>query len=126
MRRDATMTYILPYNDKRKQLLKMKFLVNEQNVSVMYIDINAISGCFDLNIFQQDECFCSKLKIQVDYAKSNLNTSLSQILMICQLLPFVRVGQYRIMTLIYSEDNASNQNNLYMYFTFNVNKTNRD
>ena len=34
---------ILPYSDKRKQLLKMKFLVNEQNVSVMYIDINAIS-----------------------------------------------------------------------------------
>ena len=33
----------LPYSDKRKQLLKMKFLVNEQNVSVMYIDINAIS-----------------------------------------------------------------------------------
>ena len=48
---------ILPYSDKRKQLLKMKFLVNEQNVSVMYmnIDINAISICLDLNIFQQDE-----------------------------------------------------------------------
>ena len=30
------------YSDKRKQLLKMTFLVNEQNVSVMYIDINAL------------------------------------------------------------------------------------
>ena len=29
------------YSDKRKQILKIKFLVNEQNVSVMYIDINA-------------------------------------------------------------------------------------
>ena len=71
----------------------MKFLVNEQNVSVMYIDTNAISGCLDLNIFQQDECFYSKLGIQVEYAKSNLKTSLSQILVICQLLPFVKVGQ---------------------------------
>ena len=35
------MTTLLPYNDKRKQLLKMTFLINEQNVSVMYIDINA-------------------------------------------------------------------------------------
>ena len=34
---------ILPYSDKRKQLLKMTFLVNEQNLSFMYIDINAIS-----------------------------------------------------------------------------------
>ena len=30
-------------------------------MSVMYIDINAISLYIDLNIFQQDECFCSKL-----------------------------------------------------------------
>ena len=34
---------ILPYSNKRKQLWKMKFLVNEQNVSVVHIDINAIS-----------------------------------------------------------------------------------
>ena len=46
---------------KGSNSLKMKFLVNEQNVSV----INAISGCLDLDIFQQDECFCSKLGIQV-------------------------------------------------------------
>ena len=38
-----TRTTILPYSDERKQLLKIKFLVNEQNVSVIYIDINAIS-----------------------------------------------------------------------------------
>ena len=87
----------LLYNDKRKQLLKMTFLVNEQKVSVMYmyIDINAISGCLDLNNFQQDECFCSKLGIQVEYAKFNLKTSLSQIWVIGQLLPFVIVQQYR-------------------------------
>ena len=30
---------VLPYSDIRKQLLKITFLVNEQNVSVMYIDI---------------------------------------------------------------------------------------
>ena len=80
-------------SDKRKQLMKMKFLVNEPNVSVMYIDINAISLYFDLNIFQQDECFCSKLGMDIEYPKSNLKTSLSQIWVICQLLPFVRVGQ---------------------------------
>ena len=84
----------LPYTDKRKQLLKMKFLVNEQNVSVMYIDINAISLCLDLNISQQDECFCLKLGMEVEYAKSNLKTSLSQIWVICELLPFVSAGQY--------------------------------
>ena len=38
----------LPYSDKRKQLFKMTFLVNEQNVSGMYIDISAISLCLDL------------------------------------------------------------------------------
>ena len=71
----------------------MTLLVNEQNVPVMYIDIDAISFYLDLNIFQQDECFCSKLGMEVEYAKSNLQTSLSQIWMICQMLPFVRVGK---------------------------------
>ena len=85
---------ILPYSDKRKQLLKMKFLVNEQNVSVMYIGIDAISWCLDFNIFQQDKCFCSKLGLEVKHAKSNLKQLLSQIWVICHLLPFVRVGQY--------------------------------
>ena len=89
------MASILPYSDKRKQLLKMTILVNEQNVSVMYIDINTISLYLGLNIFQQDECSCSKLGVEVEYAKSNLKTSLSQIWLICQLLPFVRVGQYK-------------------------------
>ena len=67
-------------------------------MSVVYMDIDAISSyiLIDLNIFQQDECFCSKLGMEVEYAmyKSNLKTSLSQIWRICQLLPFVRVGQY--------------------------------
>ena len=80
--------FILPYNDKRKQLLKMTFLVNERNVSVMYIYIDAISLYLDLNIFQQDKCFCSKLGMEVEYAKANLKTSLYQIWVICQLLPF--------------------------------------
>ena len=30
---------LMSYSDKRKQLLKMTFLVNEQNVSVMYTNI---------------------------------------------------------------------------------------
>ena len=61
----------------------------------MYIDINAISLCLDLNVFQQDECFCTKLGLEGECAKSNLKTSLSQIWVICHLLPFVRVGQSR-------------------------------
>ena len=32
--------------------------------------------------------------MEVEYAQSNLKPSLSQIWVICQLLPFVRVGQY--------------------------------
>ena len=50
----------------------MTFLVNEQNVCVMYIDINAISLCLALNILQQDEYSCSELGKEVEYAKSNL------------------------------------------------------
>ena len=91
-------TIMLPYSDKRKQLLKMTFLVNEQNVSVMYIDINRILSYLDLNIFQQDGCFCSKLRMELEYAKSNLKPSLSQIQVICQLLPFVRIGQHGYYT----------------------------
>ena len=49
----------------------MTFPVNEQNVSVMCIDINALSLYLDLNIFQQDECSCSKLGMDVEYAKSS-------------------------------------------------------
>ena len=30
-----------------------------------------ISLCLDLNISQQDECFCSKLRLEEDHAKSN-------------------------------------------------------
>ena len=78
----------------------MTFLTNEQNVSVMYIDINVISLCLDLNIFQQVECFCSKVGMEVEYAKSNLKTSISQIWGICDLLPFVRVGQYMVFVAL--------------------------
>ena len=70
---------ILPYSDKRKQLLNITFLINKQNVSVIYIDINAISLYLDLNIFQQNECFCSKLRMEVEYAKSNLNITFSDL-----------------------------------------------
>ena len=45
----------------------MTLLVNEQNVFVMNIDLNAISLYLDLNIFQQDECFYSKLRMDVEY-----------------------------------------------------------
>ena len=71
----CSLSYAAVYSDKMKQLLKMKFLVNdEQNVSVVHIDINAISWCVDLNILQRDECFCSKVGMEAEYAKSNLKT----------------------------------------------------
>ena len=68
-------------------------------MSVMYIDINAISLCLNLNIFQLDECFCSKLGLEVEHAKSILKSSLSQIWVICHLLPFVRLGQNNVHVL---------------------------
>ena len=54
-----------------------------------------------LNIFLQDECFCSKLGME-EYANSNLNTSLSHIWVICQFLPFVsvHVGQITLLVLL--------------------------
>ena len=55
----------------RIQYYRTLLLGNEQNVSVMYMDISAILLCLDI-IFQQDECFCSKLGLEVGYAKSNL------------------------------------------------------
>ena len=46
---------------------RLFFFVNEQNVSViLYIDINAISWYLDLNIFQQDERFCSKRELKIE------------------------------------------------------------
>ena len=35
---------------KRKQVTKVTFLVKEQNVSVIYTDVNGISGCLILHI----------------------------------------------------------------------------
>ena len=54
--------------------LENTFLVNEQNVSVMHIDIMQYHyNYLDLlDIFQQAECFCSKLEMEVEHAKSNL------------------------------------------------------
>ena len=43
----------------------------------MYIDINAISLYLDLDIFQQDECFCFKFGMEVEYAKSSLKALVS-------------------------------------------------
>ena len=43
----------------------------------MYIYINAMSWCFDLNMFKQNACFFSKLglEVHVEHAyKSNLKT----------------------------------------------------
>ena len=72
----------------------MTFPVNEQNVSVMRIDINALSLSLDLNIFSRMNDPAPNLEW-----KQNMNTSskeklLSQIWVICELLPFVMVGQY--------------------------------
>ena len=42
---ELTTEPILPYFGKRKQVTKVKFLVKEQNVSVIYTDVNGISWC---------------------------------------------------------------------------------
>ena len=90
--RSQLLQAILPYSEKRKQLLKMTFLINEQNVSVVYIvhiDINAISLCLDLNIFQQDQAFCSKFGLEVEQWLTPIwKTSRFQIWVLCHLLPF--------------------------------------
>ena len=41
---DATL-YYSAYFGKRKQVTKVTFLVKEQNVSVIYTDVNGISWC---------------------------------------------------------------------------------
>ena len=42
-------TTVLPLFDKREQVMQVIFFINERNVSVMYIDINAISSYLDFN-----------------------------------------------------------------------------
>ena len=75
----------LPYSDKRTQLLKITFLVNEQNVSVMYIEINAISSW--LKYLSAGWVFLLQTWNEVEYAPSSIyETSLSQFWVICQLL----------------------------------------
>ena len=58
---------ILPYSDKRKQLLKND-ISRKWAKCVVYMDINTISLYIDLNIFQQDEWFLYKLGMEVEYA----------------------------------------------------------
>ena len=97
----------LPYSDKRKQLTKMTFLVNEQNVSTIYTDINVVPWCLHLNISQQDVNFSSKLGREIAHAKDHLNMPKTQIWRIWELLPFVRVGQYSLTAYLPSENHAS-------------------
>ena len=50
----------------------------------------------ECNIFQQDECFCEKRGLEVAHAikvPKKKKKNFFQIRLICQLLPFVRVGQ---------------------------------
>ena len=91
--------------------------INDQNVSVKSIDINAIS----LYLSAGWVCFCSKLGMEVEYAKSNLKTPLSQMWVICQLLPFVREGQYSVhepMNIVLCACAVKSLHNL--YYTLSV------
>ena len=85
---------ILPYFDKRKQLLKMSFLVNLWAKCVCHLHWHQCNLSLWLKYFSAG-CFCSKLDLEVEPAKSNLKTSISQIVMICHLLAFVRIGQHK-------------------------------
>ena len=42
------------------------------------------------SVSQQGECFCSKLGLEGDDAKLNRKTAITQIQVICHLLPFVK------------------------------------
>ena len=56
--------------------------------------------------------------MEVEYAKSSLKTSLSQICVICQLLPFVRVGQYIYTHCPFIEDQGGTSSSvLSVFFT---------
>ena len=60
--------------------MTVMFLVNEQNMYVIYIDINVISLCLDLNIFSKISVCSIKTRpgIRTSAINSNLNTSISQ------------------------------------------------
>ena len=83
---------MLPYFGKRKQVTKVKFLVKEPNVSVISTDVNGISWCLTYHISWQDECWCIKFSLE-EHTRLNAKTSITQILMVCHLLPFAKVGQ---------------------------------
>ena len=70
----------------------------EKCVCHVYIDINTKAYNI-MMIFQQDERFCSKFGLEVEHAESNPQTSLSQIWVICHLLPLVRVGQRSTLSI---------------------------
>ena len=53
---------MLPYFGKRKQVTKVKFIVKEQNVSVISTDVDGIS-CLD--VFQ-DKCLCKRFGMEED------------------------------------------------------------
>ena len=96
---------ILPYSDKRKQLLKVTFLVNEQNLFVMIVHWHYRCNIIILWLQYLSGVWVSllpKIGVEVERANCNLKTSLShsQIWVICHLLPSVRVGQYNISSLL--------------------------
>ena len=85
---------IMPYFGKRKQVIKVIFLVNEQICLSFTLTSMQYHDLFDLNIFQLDECFCSKLGLEIEHAKTvqSKNIDISD-LDDCHLLPFVKVGK---------------------------------
>ena len=50
---------------------------------------------------KQDECFCSKLGLEVEDAKFNQKTQITQIRMICHLHPSAKVGQTTLNIMIF-------------------------
>ena len=70
---------------------KGKFLAKEQNVSVISTDINGISWCLTY-FLEEDECLCIKFGLRAHKVKYK-KTSITQIYIVCHLLPFTKVGQ---------------------------------
>ena len=89
-----------PTLTKRSNSWKRNFLYEQYTCMLCILTSMQYHYVLHLNILYKDECFCSKLGREVEHAKSNLKTSLSQIWVICHLLPFVRVGQYRHSPLV--------------------------
>ena len=58
---------ILPYFGKRKQVTTVKFLVKEQNVSVISTNVNGISCRLTEHISYQDECLCIRFVLEEEH-----------------------------------------------------------